>query len=37
MQQEDKWQLQPIVLRDSLNLLVEEVHVAQLIILLWIS
>ena len=28
--------VQSIVLRDSLNLLVEEVHVAQLIILLWI-
>ena len=36
MQQEDYWQLQSIVLRDSLNLLFEEVHVAQLIVLLTI-
>ena len=36
IQQEDQWQLRSIVLRDSLNLLVEKVHVAQFIILLWI-
>ena len=34
MQQEDYWQLQVIVLSCSLNLLVKEVNVAQLIILL---
>ena len=36
MQWEDLWQLWSIVLRDSLNILVQEVHVAWLIILLWI-
>ena len=36
MQWEDKWQLRSIVLRNSLNLLGEEVHVARLIILLCI-
>ena len=33
MQGEDLWQLRSIVLRNSLNLLGEKVHVAQLIIL----
>ena len=32
MQREDQWQLHSIVLWNSLNLLGEEVHVAQLII-----
>ena len=34
MHREDEWQLQPIVLSTSLNLLVKEVNVAWLIILL---
>ena len=33
MQQEDDWQLQFIVLRTSLNLMVKEVNVARLIVL----